>query len=904
VRTAAELVLGGEPDAVPRARHFTAASLVGEALDTVADAELIVTELITNAALHGEPPIVLRLSHHDGLIRIEVEDTGRAVPVRVRQSTEGMTGRGLSLVAALAGDWGIEPGSRGGKVVWAELAVIAMAGGAATETVIDVDALLASWEDEASAERRYAVRLGSVPTDLLLSAKAHIDNVVREMLLLRSAEVSTGDQLPPAMADLVETVTQDFVAARTEIKRQALAAAERGEVTTDLQLMLPLSAADAGERYIAALDQADRYARAARLLTMAPPRSHREFRRWYVQSLVDQLRAVARRETPQPAVPFSQILADEVDRLSGLEDTWDRLQLLQNVTAELTGARSVYDIATTVVSNAANFVGVETARVYVLEDGVLRTLAWHGRTSDHDVYDEFGIDSDVPGAVVARTGKPLFMRTLTQIYEQFPELDGYYPTERSLHVMPLTVGDHTLGLLALTFVGGELDEVTQKSFVQALADALAQAIERANAMAIAEAANERLTLLANASVALAASLDFDATLDAVTRLMVPHYADWCAVEVLRDGTLENVRLLHSDPDRVAWAAEMSERFPIDMNAPAGSPLVMRTGRSQVYPEVSQELLEASATDAEHLETIRQLRISSVLIVPLTGRGGILGVMTLIYAESGRRYSEADVPFLEDVARRAALALEAAETLREQSGRLAEVSRVAEAAQLAILAPPPARLGPVSLAARYASAAAEALVGGDLYEVVQRPQSVRLLIGDVRGKGLSAVRTATIVLGEFRAVAADVDDLGDLAAQIDRRVRSYLGDEDFVTALIAEITDDGGFAVACCGHPAPLLVADGAVRLLEVEPCLPLGLGAAPQVTTGRLRPGDRLLMYTDGIIEARDASGRFVDLMQIAASVADSSLDSALDRVLEALHRATGPELGDDLALLIAEYRP
>jgi serine phosphatase RsbU (regulator of sigma subunit) len=263
-----------------------------------------------------------------------------------------------------------------------------------------------------------------------------------------------------------------------------------------------------------------------------------------------------------------------------------------------------------------------------------------------------------------------------------------------------------------------------------------------------------------------------------------------------------------------------------------------------------------------------------------------------------------VPFLEDVASRAALALEAADTLREQSGRLANVTRVAEAAQLAILAPPPSRLGPVSLAARYASAAAEALVGGDLYEVVQRPAAVRLLIGDVRGKGLTAVRTATIVLGEFRAAAADLDDLGELAIQIDRRVRPYLGDEDFVTALIAEITDDGRYAVACCGHPAPLLASAGQVTELELEHSLPLGLGAAPAVLTGQLEPGQRLLMYTDGIIEARTAVGQFVDFLQVVSAIATGGLDDALDRVLAALHEATGPELGDDLALLVAEYQP
>jgi serine phosphatase RsbU (regulator of sigma subunit) len=202
-----------------------------------------------------------------------------------------------------------------------------------------------------------------------------------------------------------------------------------------------------------------------------------------------------------------------------------------------------------------------------------------------------------------------------------------------------------------------------------------------------------------------------------------------------------------------------------------------------------------------------------------------------------------------------------------------------------------------------SAAAEALVGGDLYEVVARPGAVRLLIGDVRGKGLAAVRTATIALGEFRAAAADVEDLTDVARQLDRRVRDYLGEEDFVTALIAEVRDDGTYSVAVCGHPPALLVHDGKVTAIETKPTLPLGLGADPVAVTGRLDPGDRLMLMTDGLLEARAPDRAFVDVMTLVGPLArGQALGPALDAVLSELRRAVGAELGDDLALLVAEY--
>ncbi len=474
-----EMILDAKPDAVRMARRFAKTSLTGQDEDLVADVELVIAELVSNAALHGQPPVLISLAVSSGRVRVEVEDSGRVLPMEVLQRNDGMTGRGLSLVAALTSSWGAE--ARGaGKVVWAEFAIGVERTKWRAAPAIDREAILAAWGDEESEQApRYAVRLPGVPTELLLAAKTHIDNVVRELSLLRSAGTQPGD-LSASATRLIEAVTTDFAEARTEIKRQALDAAAEGLAIVDLELHLPAAAAGAGERYLAALDEADRWARSAHLLTLAPPASHRVFRQWYVGSVVTQLRATARGDAPPSPEPLAAVLADEVDRLSRLEDVATRLDLLQTVTSRLAAATTADEMAAVLAEQAAQYAGVESVRVYLPTDhGTFRSAAWHNpQNTTRDRYEEFGLDSDLPGAAVVRSGEPLFLKSRQKIHQHLPELDGYYADERSLHVLPVALGSETLGLLGITFMSGRLDDDAQLDFVNALAGALAPALAR------------------------------------------------------------------------------------------------------------------------------------------------------------------------------------------------------------------------------------------------------------------------------------------------------------------------------------------------------------------------------------------------------------------------------------------
>jgi phosphoserine phosphatase RsbU/P len=241
-------------------------------------------------------------------------------------------------------------------------------------------------------------------------------------------------------------------------------------------------------------------------------------------------------------------------------------------------------------------------------------------------------------------------------------------------------------------------------------------------------------------------------------------------------------------------------------------------------------------------------------------------------------------------------------LRE--GRLLRMTRVAEVAQYAVLAPIPPRLAGLALAVQYTSAAADARIGGDLYAAVDTPYGVRLLIGDVRGKGLEAVRLAAVLLGAFRERADERDDLLVLLDDLDRAVRRVADDEDFVTALVAQVTPDGRLSVVNAGHPAPLLLRHGvAVVLRPPIRRPPLGLSGEAAVLTVEVRPGDRMLMYTDGLGEARHrVDGTFFPLREFATpALSSGSLDEGLLGVQHAVTDWTGGSLTDDVALLAVE---
>jgi serine phosphatase RsbU (regulator of sigma subunit) len=244
--------------------------------------------------------------------------------------------------------------------------------------------------------------------------------------------------------------------------------------------------------------------------------------------------------------------------------------------------------------------------------------------------------------------------------------------------------------------------------------------------------------------------------------------------------------------------------------------------------------------------------------------------------------------------------------QRQERELADVRAVAEVAQQVLLRPVPDRTPPLEMAVRYVSASAAAKIGGDLYEVISTPRQVRFILGDVQGKGLSAVRTAAVVLGAFRESAFDAAGLTEITARIELSLRHQAAEEEeFVTAVLGQAVVGGSSVeILNCGHPPPLLVRNQAVTPVEdPDPGLPLGLASlAPRARkpmTIPFAPADQMLSYTDGVSEARDKAGTFYPLSRCGALLDGGNPQAALDRVQDDVTRYVGHALEDDAAMLL-----
>lgn len=281
------------------------------------------------------------------------------------------------------------------------------------------------------------------------------------------------------------------------------------------------------------------------------------------------------------------------------------------------------------------------------------------------------------------------------------------------------------------------------------------------------------------------------------------------------------------------------------------------------------------------------------------------VLSFFYTDLGTQYTSAAI---------VAVTLAAAYGSHVRLQReeiLFQVRLVADAAQKVLLRPLPRRIGDVEIESLYLAAQEQARIGGDFYEAIGTPHGVRLLIGDVRGKGLSAVGAASAVISCFREAAYDEPDLKGIVHRLETTVTRHSAafpahdqPEHFATALLAEIPHGGGHVrLLNCGHPPPLIAHGGKVRVLEPAiPSPPLNLAALIGdrywVDSVAFAPGDQLLLYTDGVSETRDHTGQFFPLPDWMRRQGLEQPRELLDQLHRDLLQHSGGRLDDDIAAL------
>jgi hypothetical protein len=376
-------------------------------------------------------------------------------------------------------------------------------------------------------------------------------------------------------------------------------------------------------------------------------------------------------------------------------------------------------------------------------------------------------------------------------------------------------------------------------------------------------------------------------------LAVPTFADWCAIDVVDDGRLRRVAVAHVDPAKVQLAHDLAERYPADPDAPHGAWQVMRTGRSELLAEVTDEMLVAGSVDEEQLAIARALHLRSAVTVPLVARGRVLGVITWVAAESERHYSADDVALAEELAKRAAVSLDNADL---HSQTLA----AAVGLQHAVL-PQTLPVSPRWEIGHHYRPSGRTEVGGDFYDVIELDEGrLVMFVGDVMGRGVAAAAAMAQMRAAVRAYAA-LDPTPEVVLnRLDQMYARYRTEQ--LVTLVYVLADPARdeLAVANAGHPPPVVLRrDGTLTRLPFADSPPLGVawvGPRRHLVVD-FDAGDAVVAFTDGLVERRgeditDGLERSADAVSLMAG---HDLAGALPAMVE---QVGDPSRDDDVAVL------
>jgi PAS domain S-box-containing protein len=415
----------------------------------------------------------------------------------------------------------------------------------------------------------------------------------------------------------------------------------------------------------------------------------------------------------------------------------------------------------------------------------------------------------------------------------------------------------------------------------------------------------RARFLADAATVLASSLDYETTLQQVADLAIPTFADACVVDLAdREGQLSPVAIAHRNPDKAALMRELRDEYPADQRSGRGVGHVFRAGASELYPELEPEVLQTEARDERERELVAGIGLRSLMIVPMSTGGRRLGTIVFALSESSRRYEHADLSVAEELGRRAAVAIDNARLYRERS-------YIARTLQQSLLPPELPDVPGAEIAARFRAAGEATEVGGDFYDMFDTTHGWGIVMGDVCGKGADAAAVTALARYTLRTLGIQESSPAEVLRGLNDALLRQRTDRRFCTVAYASLNVNGSgtasVKLATGGHPLPyVLRADGTVEAVG-EPGTLLGVLRDVRLSDSdvKLERGDLMLLYTDGVTEARGSEGMFGsdELAAVLGECAGLDAASVASRIESAALEIQEGNPRDDIAILAVRIR-
>jgi PAS domain S-box-containing protein len=398
-----------------------------------------------------------------------------------------------------------------------------------------------------------------------------------------------------------------------------------------------------------------------------------------LESLGAQLGQFLRRKRAEEE--RSQLLQRERAARAEAEAAAATLRKLERVAEAALEHVSLQDLLDALLARIVEVLDADTAAILLVgEDGKLHLRATTGMHDELEQAVAVPLGAGMAGRVAA-SRKPLLVPDLSKIELVSPVL-----RERGINsivAIPLIAEDRVIGVVHAGSEAYAQFVEEDARLLELIADRIALAINQASLYEAERAAQERLQFLGEASALLASSLEVDETLQRVARLAVPQFADWCSVDLVRqDGMLQRVAVAHVDPAKVELAHRLVAAFPSSIHDAHGIGAIVRSGAPTVANDIGPDALRAAFGDQPgYLHALLRLELSATMIIPLVVRGRILGALTFVWAESGKRYGEADLSFAQELAARAAVAVDNAQLYRDAQHRRDRLAFLAEASAL-------------------------------------------------------------------------------------------------------------------------------------------------------------------------------------------------------------------------------